>query len=224
MIWSVATPFWGECEDETHPPEMGTWVSVGTPETSEFDCRGQNTSHCDVFYIIRKILKRRCRKWACMNHLDICITSYGKKKGRESNWQFDSRPLKVGNRPDPGACRWSANHHWKALDKSYKFASNLIPIGGLNKELWFRKLTDVQIGTVLGLLLGSPGIKKPFGYRCRGGAQRILYGGRWWLPSNPGCGESCESKVARGCPSTKGASESELINLLVGLMQVRVSK
>jgi len=37
-----------------------------------------------------------------MNHLDICSTSYGKKKGRESNWQFDSRPLKVGNRPDPG--------------------------------------------------------------------------------------------------------------------------
>jgi len=39
-----------------------------------------------------------------MSHLDICNTSYGKKKGRESNWQFDSQPLKVGNRPDLGAC------------------------------------------------------------------------------------------------------------------------
>jgi hypothetical protein len=29
-----------------------------------------------------------------------------KRKGRESNWQFDSRPLKVGNRPDFLACKW----------------------------------------------------------------------------------------------------------------------
>jgi hypothetical protein len=39
-----------------------------------------------------------------MGHLDICSTSYSKKKGQESNWQFDSRPLKVGNRPDPNVC------------------------------------------------------------------------------------------------------------------------
>ncbi len=70
-----------------------------------------------------------------MSHLDSCSTSYDEKKGRESNWQFDSRPLKVGNRLDPGACKWSATHHWKALDKSYKFALDLIPIEGLNKKL-----------------------------------------------------------------------------------------
>jgi hypothetical protein len=70
-----------------------------------------------------------------MSHLDICNTSYGKKKGRESNWQFDSRPLKVGNRPDPGAYRWSATHRWKTLNESYKFALELILIGGLSKEL-----------------------------------------------------------------------------------------
>jgi hypothetical protein len=40
--------------------------------------------------------------------------------------------------------------------------------------------------------------KEPLG-RGRGGAmQRILYGGRWWLPPSPGCGELSESKVARG--------------------------
>jgi hypothetical protein len=27
-------------------------------------------------------------------------TSYDQKKGRESNWQFDSREVKVKNRPD----------------------------------------------------------------------------------------------------------------------------
>ncbi len=40
--------------------------------------------------------------------------------------------------------------------------------------------------------------REPFG-RGRGGAtQRILYGGRWWLPPSPCRGESSESKVAGG--------------------------
>jgi hypothetical protein len=38
------------------------------------------------FYIIKKLSKHRCRKWACMTHLKIYSTSYSKKKGRESNW------------------------------------------------------------------------------------------------------------------------------------------
>ncbi len=113
----------------------GTWESSGTPKISEFDCRGQNISHYGVFYIIGKLLKCRYQKWACMSHLDICSTSYGKKKCRESNWQFDSQPLKVENRPNPDACKWSATHYWKALDKSYTFALNLVTIRGLSKEL-----------------------------------------------------------------------------------------
>ncbi len=58
-----------------------------------------------------------------------------KKKGRELNWQFDFRPLKVGNRHDPGACRWSVIHRWKDFKESYKFPSNLISIGGMSKKL-----------------------------------------------------------------------------------------
>jgi len=100
-----------EREDETHTLEMGTWESSGTLETSKFDCKGQNTFHWAVPYIIGKLSKCRCRKWVRMGHLDIYSTSYGKKKGRESNWQFDSRPLKVRNQLDPGACRWSATHY-----------------------------------------------------------------------------------------------------------------
>jgi len=95
----------------------------------------------------------------CMSHLDIFSTSYGKKKGHESNWQFDSQPLKVGNRPNLVVCRWSVTHCWKALKESYKFALDLIPIRGLSKELWMHKVPRVQAGTVLGLLLGNLGTK-----------------------------------------------------------------
>jgi hypothetical protein len=94
-----------------------------------------------------------------MSHLDIYSTSYCKKKGRESNWQFDSRPLKVEDWPDPGVWRWSVTHRWKALKESYKFASDLISIRGLSKKLCTRKVPIIQTGTILGLLLGSPGTK-----------------------------------------------------------------
>jgi hypothetical protein len=102
------------CEDDTYTFEMGTWESSGTPETLEFDCKGQNTLNCSVLYIIGKILKPKCRKWACMGHLDICSTSYGKKKSWEPNWQFDSRPLKVGIDPTP-VCEGGVRHTIKKL-------------------------------------------------------------------------------------------------------------
>jgi hypothetical protein len=122
---------------------IGTWESSGTLETSEFNCKGQNTLHWGVLYIIGKLLKCRCRKWPRMDHLDICNTSYGQKKDRESNCQFDSRPLKVGNRPNSSACRWSATHCWRALKESYNFSSDLIPIRGLSKELRSCKVPGV---------------------------------------------------------------------------------
>jgi hypothetical protein len=59
--------------------------------------------------------------------------SYGQKKGRESNWQFDSRPLKVGNRPLPNLQIESAIRRWKDLDAGYKFGSDLV---------WFKPRCD----------------------------------------------------------------------------------
>jgi hypothetical protein len=110
------------------------------------------------------------------------------KKGQESNWQFNSRPLKVRNRPNPGVRRWSVTHHWKALDESYKFALDLIQIGGPNKNLWLHKVAGVQIGTISRLLLGSLGIKNHLDasamQRCReyymGEGGGFPESGPWW--------------------------------------------
>jgi hypothetical protein len=156
---SVATPLWGKCEDETHTPKSGNLESSKTPATSKLNYRGQNTLPSGVLYTVGKALKYRCWKWLRMSHLDIYSISYGRKKGRESNWQFDSRPQKVGNRPNLSVCKWSATRPWKALEESYKFAWDLIPIWGLSRELWAPKVPGVQSGTVSGFLLGSPGSK-----------------------------------------------------------------
>jgi hypothetical protein len=121
----------------TLPNELPFWEleSQWTLKTSKSDCKGQNPLPWWFLYIIGKLLKCRCPKWARMTQLDICNTSYGQKKGQKSNWQFDFQPRKVRNRPDSLACRWHATCHWKALDEGYNFGLEPIPIGGLHKKL-----------------------------------------------------------------------------------------
>jgi hypothetical protein len=132
---------------------VGSWSPKWTPASSERDCRGQKSLPWRVLYIIGKLLKLKCLNWACIAHLDIWNTSYAQKKGRESNYQFDSRPLKVGNRPNFLACRQLATYRWKALDEGYNFALDLITIGGLNKKLCALKVVGVSSMGILGLPL-----------------------------------------------------------------------
>jgi hypothetical protein len=84
-------------------------------------------------------------------------------------------------------------------------------------QLWFRHCPYSSLGREV-MSAQSPGSpnrdnfgtplwesqeKEPFGCKCSGKLQRILYGGRWWLPANPSHGESSESKLPVACPNTK---------------------
>jgi hypothetical protein len=52
--------------------------------------------------------------------------------------------------------------------------------------------------------------KVPFGCGSHGVTQRILCGGRWWLPPSSGRGEFCVSKCPWLVPTPKGVPECEL--------------
>jgi hypothetical protein len=128
----VATPLW---EKATYTPKSGKMESSETPKNSEDDLRGQISLPWCIFYINGKLLKRRCPKWPRNAHLDIYSSSYGQKKGWESNCQFDSRPLKVGNQPLSDIASRSATRRWKALDESYNFGLELVLIRVQGEEL-----------------------------------------------------------------------------------------
>jgi hypothetical protein len=123
------------------------------------------------------------------SHLDICNTSYGQKKGHESNWQFDSRPLKVRNRHDSLACRQHATYCWKAFNEGYNFASDLITIGGLHKMLCACKVARVPTVAISGFLFGSPETKAIWMWPPWKCAEYIIWGkvvaspesGLWWV-------------------------------------------
>jgi hypothetical protein len=81
-------------------------------------------------------------------------------------------------------------------------ALDLVPIGGWDKKLWTSKVPGVYRDN-FGTSFWESREKVPFGCKCGGEAQKILYGGRWWLPPSSGRGESSESMLPVACPSTK---------------------
>jgi hypothetical protein len=97
----------------------------------------------------------------------------------------------------PHVCRWSVTlleSSWQELQFCCKLHPN-----------WRSERVVIAPQSCRSLNLGSFGTplwefwdEKLFGCRRRGEAWRILHRGRWWLPSSPGCGESCESKVTCG--------------------------
>jgi hypothetical protein len=109
----------------TLPSELPCWELESQMDSRIFKTRLQGSKPIgskSSLYHWKKLLKRRYWKWACIAHLDIWNTSYGQKKGWESNRKFDSRPLKVGNRPDFLVCRQCATYRWKSLDEGYNFS------------------------------------------------------------------------------------------------------
>jgi len=71
----------GKCEG------MNLHTPKGTPiwKSSESNFKGQNPMDLRFPYVIGKSLERRCLKWVHMTYLDTSNTSYGQKKGWESN-------------------------------------------------------------------------------------------------------------------------------------------
>jgi len=142
-----------------------------------------------VPYIIENLLEFRCLKWACMTRLDTSNTSYDQKKGRESNWQFDSRSLKVKNLPNFLVCRWCVTYRWKHLDKGYNFTLNFISIENLHAKLWAPKVLKVWVVGISKLLLKSPGTKWHLGASpvakhkvyYKGKVMASPKSGPWWV-------------------------------------------
>jgi len=93
--------------------------------------------------------------------------------------------LKVGNRPLPDVRFECATWRLKDLDEGYNFGLDLVAIQLCSRELWRFKVPRVPPDN-----FGTPFRESrefvPFGCSPRDQPQRILYGGRWWLPSSHG--------------------------------------
>jgi hypothetical protein len=137
----------------TLPRQLSLWEmeSQWTPETSKNDYKGQNSMAHGVLYIIEKLLERKCLKWARLAHLNIWNTSYGQKKGRESNLVVWLPTTKSRESTLPDVWFRSATWRWKALDESYNVAWDCITIQGLLAKLWGSKVPGVPFSAISGV-------------------------------------------------------------------------
>ncbi len=85
-------------------------------------------------------------------------------------------------------------------------------------------MAEVQIETVSGLLLWNPGIKSHLDAGAVERRREYYMGEGGGFPRVRVVVSLVSPELPVACLSTKGAPENELTNLLVGLMQVRVSK
>jgi len=102
-------------------------------------------------------------------------------------------------------------------------------------QLWFKARPDPSSARGV-MTVQSPGTptrdnfgtptwesreKESFGCSLGGELQRILYGGRWWLPPSPGRGESSSPSCLWLVLTPKGVPECELTFLWLVWMQIR---
>ncbi len=76
---------------------------------------------------------------------------------------------------------------------------------------------------ILGLLFGSPGTKSHLDVGAMGRHREYYMGEGGGFPRIRAVVSLVSLELPVACPSTKGVPECEVTNLLVGLMQVRIS-
>jgi len=133
-------------------PKVGKWSPLGLPKTQK-TIWGVKSPRLGAFFISME------RSWSvdAQNRLALAIwTSTAQVMGKR---KAGSRPLKVENRPLFDVASRSATRRWKALDESYNFGLELVPIQVRGEELWPSKVPGLQPRTISGLQLESPGKK-----------------------------------------------------------------
>jgi hypothetical protein len=133
----------------------------------------------------------------------------GKRRVRS---QTDSLTLTTKSRESTSSrhlqkeCNMALERSWGELQLWFRPRSNRILQSGDMSSQSPRTPTRDSFGTPP----WESREKEPFGCSFGGELQIILYGGRWWLPSSPGRGESSVSKCPWLVPTPKGVLECEL--------------
>jgi hypothetical protein len=117
-----------------------------------------NTLPWSVLHVIEKLLKCRCQNDLAWTIWTFVAQVMAKKRSgiKLAVWLSTT---KIWESTQPQCVQVECNTSLEALKESYKFVSDLIPIGGLSKKLWIHKVPGVQTKIVSGLLLGSPRTK-----------------------------------------------------------------
>jgi hypothetical protein len=206
---NVVTPLWGKCEVATHTPENGSCSPLGLPKIQKMIAEVK-TPRIEVFFIPLE----RSQSVDVQNGLTWVIWTFAAQVWAKERpgvklpiWLSTTKSLEsTRSQRAPGECNTTLEssqrelQHWlrpRPDQRSGQEAMTVQSLGSPNRDNF-------------GIPLWESWDKKPFGCSLRGVTLSILYGGRWWLLSSPGRGESSESKCPWLVPTPKGVPECEL--------------
>jgi hypothetical protein len=186
-----------KCEGvNPHTPKWTPMLGVGVPKglpNFQSAIAGAKTPCLEEFFISLE------RSWSVDVQNGLVWTIWmsaaqvmGKWKARSQIAilkEKDSRPLKVGNRPDLLGFRRRATYRWKALNEGYNFSSDLIAIEGLHKKLCASKLRKSPLAGFRDSHAGVPRQKaiwvwppwRVTEYTIRGKVVASPKSGSWWV-------------------------------------------
>jgi len=124
-------------------PKVRTWSPPGLPQFQSSIIEVK-TPCLEVFFILLErpwsVDVKNGLAWAIRTSIAQVMVE---RRAESQTGSLIPDHKKVNNRLDPSVWRWSAKHYWKALEESYKFALDLIPVRGLSWELWAPKVSGV---------------------------------------------------------------------------------
>jgi hypothetical protein len=185
MAKLVATPLWGKCEDETCTSKSENLKSFETPETSERDCKSQNTSHWGVIYTLERswsVDVENGLAWT-FRHLQHKLWLKEGSKVKLAVWLSTTKSWE-STRPRcvRVECKTLLKSSWGELQVCFRPHPNQRSELGVMSSQSPRSPNRDSFGTPPWESRDT----KPFGCRWHGQTERILYGGRWWLPLSSG--------------------------------------
>jgi hypothetical protein len=95
----------------------------------------------DAHDTIGKFLTYKCLKWLHIVHLNLKCMNYNKKKGHESNWEFDSQPQFPLEQGSSDLWLGHAIHHWKDHFEGYE----ILPLHVQKKNLIWKRYEHEKI-------------------------------------------------------------------------------
>ncbi len=198
LPYSVATPLWPSVRMKLTFPKLGTWSPPGLPKIQSL-IAGVKTPRIGVFLVSLK------RFWSVDIQNDLAWVIWisaaqvmGKRRARTTRSQESTRSRRVMKECD------------MVLESSLGELKDYFrprPDRRLGRKLMMAQSPGSPNRNNFGTSLWEPRDKESLGHGRGGATQRILYGGRWWLPLSPGRGESSESKVACGLSQHQKGAE-----------------
>jgi hypothetical protein len=191
---------WESVRMNTHTPKwtsiIGNWSPGGLPKLQRVITRVKTPRLVEFFISLKRYWNINVQNGIAWPIWTSTTQVMAKRKVRSRIGNLTPDHGKSGINPIP-MCAGGVQHTLKSSQRGLQLRFRSHPDRRFAQEVIVSQSCGTPSLGDFGTPVWESRDKMPFGCHSCGEVQSILYGGRWWLPPSPGCGESCEFEVVR---------------------------